>query len=166
VNVIVRGDEAVPPRGSTRLRAGDIVHVLVRVDAAGQVRQLTDRWRSGPVGPPPRPEKPRFGRGPVFTAWRWSDADGDPARPGAVRGRHIVAQLRIRRDEPGGLWMLDDGRYAVTGSYAAVGGRKDVSDWALRRMRTASADEQAWLQTVIAAVAADRHETRGASRSP
>nr|MDQ3934311.1 potassium/proton antiporter [Actinomycetota bacterium] len=28
VNVIVRGDEAIPPRGATRLRAGDRVHVL------------------------------------------------------------------------------------------------------------------------------------------
>ena len=30
VNVIVRGDQALPPRGSTRLEAGDRLHVLVR----------------------------------------------------------------------------------------------------------------------------------------
>src|SRR4051812_25129751 len=41
VNVIVRGSEAVPPRGATRLRAGDIVHVLVRTRAAGPLRGLT-----------------------------------------------------------------------------------------------------------------------------
>jgi cell volume regulation protein A len=160
VNVIVRGDEAVPPRGSTRLRAGDIVHVLVRTDAAGAVRGLTDRWRSGPIGPPPRPDKPRHGRRPVSSSWRWSENDGDPQHPGAIRGQPVVAQLRIRRDKPGGLWVLADGRYAVTGPLGAIGGRNDVSAWALRLMRRASADERAWLQTVIAALAADRHETR------
>ena len=160
VNVIVRGEEAVPPRGSTRLRAGDIVHVLVRTDAAGVVRGLTERWRSGPIGPPPRPEKPRHGRRPVFSTWRWSEEDGDPQHPGTIRGQPVVAQLRIRRDEAGGLWVLADGRYAVTGPVGAIGGRGDVSDWAARRMRTAAADERAWLQTVIAALAADRHETR------
>ena len=158
VNVIVRGDEAVPPRGSTGLRAGDVIHVLVRADTASHVRDLTERWRSGPIGPPKRPPKPRHGRGPVFTAWRWSESDGDPARPATVRGQHVVTQLRIRRDEPGGLWVLADGRYAVTGGMAAVGGRQEVINWALRRMRSASGDERAWLQTVMGALAADRHE--------
>jgi cell volume regulation protein A len=160
VNVIVRGEEAVPPRGSTRLRPGDIIHVLVRADAAREVRGLTDRWRSGPIGAPPRPEKPRFGRGPVFTSWRWTEADGDPADPDTIRGHPAVAQLRIRRDQPGGLWVLEDGRYAVTGPLGVVGGRKDVSDWAIRRMRNASGDERNWLQTIVGAIAADRHETR------
>src|SRR3954466_15625735 len=44
VNVIVRAEEAVPPRGSTVLRAGDRLHVLVRTESAGAVRHLTDRW--------------------------------------------------------------------------------------------------------------------------
>jgi cell volume regulation protein A len=35
VNVIVRDNEAIPPRGSTRLREGDQVHVLLRQEAAG-----------------------------------------------------------------------------------------------------------------------------------
>ena len=34
VNVIVRGDEAIPPRGSTRIEAGDRLHVLVRQEVA------------------------------------------------------------------------------------------------------------------------------------
>ena len=160
VNVIVRGEEAVPPRGSTRLRAGDRVHVLVRAGIAGQVRGLTDRWRHGPIGPPPRPMKPRFSRRPLFSSWRWSPADGDPADPDMIRGQPVVAQLRIRRDKPGGLWVLEDGRYAVTGPLGAVGGRNDVSQWALRRMRTASGDERNWLQTIVGAIAADRHEAR------
>jgi cell volume regulation protein A len=160
VNVIVRGAEAVPPRGSTRLRAHDIVHVLVRTRAAGDLRALTERWRTGPIGPPLRPPKPMHGRGPVFTAWRWTAGDGDAGKPVAVRGAPVIAQLRVRRDEPGGLWVLDDGRYAVSGPVGAVGGRGDLSEWALRRMRKVHSDERAWLQTVVGALAADRHETR------
>jgi cell volume regulation protein A len=150
----------VPPRGSTRLREGDIVHVLVRTRAADEVRRLTDRWRSGPIGPPVRPAKPMHGRGAVFSAWPWGDQDGDPAQPGAIRDTPIIAQLRMRRDEPGGLWVLADGRYAVSGPVGAVGGRRELNEWAVRRMRKVSVDERAWLQTVVGALAADRHETR------
>ena len=160
VNVIVRGDEAVPPRGSTRLRAGDRIHVLVRQTAAGDVRRLTDRWHTGPIGPPPRPSKPRHGRSAVFTSWRWTERDGDPANPGAIRGHATVAQLRMRRDQPGGLWVLEDGRYAISGPIGAVGAMEDLSDWARRRMPKASGDERNWLQTVLGALAADRHESR------
>ena len=160
VNVIVRGSEAVPPRGSTRLRAGDEIHVLVRDQAAGHVRGLTDRWRTGPVGPPPRPATPKVGRKPVFSAWRWAERDGNPAQVTSVRGQPVIAQLRIRRDEPGGLWVLADGRYAVTGKVAAAGSRGDLTDWATKRLRSAETDERAWLQTVIGALAADRAEMR------
>ncbi len=158
VNVIVRGDEAIPPRGTTRLRAGDIVHLLVRQESAADVHALTDRWRDGPIGPAPRPAPQRVGRQPVFSSWPWRDSDGDPARMSTIRGQPVIEQLRIRRDEPGGLWVLADGRYAVTGPQAAIGGRDAVTQWALRRMRRAGGDERAWLQTVIGAVAADRHE--------
>jgi cell volume regulation protein A len=160
VNVIVRGSEAVPPRGSTRLRDGDIVHVLVRQRVAAEVRGLTDRWRTGPIGPPPRPVPPKVGRKPVFSAWRWSPRDGNPSQVMSVRGQRVVAQLRIRRDEAGGLWVLEDGRYAVTGPVAAAGSAGDLSDWAAKRLRSAVPDERAWLQTVIGALAADRHEIR------
>jgi hypothetical protein len=67
----------------------------------------------------------------------------------------VVEQLRLRRDQRGGLWVLADGRYAITGPLAAIGSRRDLADWARRRMRSASPDEQAWLQTVIGALAAD-----------
>jgi hypothetical protein len=93
---------------------------------------------------------------PVFSAWAWkADDEGDPARPNEVRGQRVVEQLRIRRDEDGGLWALEDGRYAVTGPVSAIGGRNELSGWARRRMTRASPDERAWLQTVIGALAAD-----------
>ncbi len=158
VNVIVRGEQAVPPRGTTSLRAGDILHVLVRQESARNVHALTDRWREGPVGPAPRPAPRRVGHQPVFSSWPWRESDGDPARRSTIRGQPVIEQLRIRRDEPGGLWVLADGRYAVTGPYSAIGGRDAMTDWALRRMRHAGPDERAWLQTVIGALAADRHE--------
>jgi cell volume regulation protein A len=159
VNVIVRGEEAIPPRGSTRLRAGDHIHILARQTSAGAVRALSDRWHAGPVGPPPRPARRVNARHPIFSSWRWNeDRDGDPTNPGRVRGEECIAHIRIRRDEPGGLWALADGRYAVTGQMAAVGGRDDVSQWARRRMRRATSDERAWLMTVVGALAADMHE--------
>jgi cell volume regulation protein A len=77
-------------------------------------------------------------------------------RPREIADQRVVEQLRIRRDRPGGLFVLADGRYAVTGPLAAVGSRGDLGDWARRRMRAADDDERAWLQTVIGALAADR----------
>ncbi len=157
VNVIVRGSEAIPPRGSTRLRAADVLHVLVRVESAAGLRALTARWRTGPVGPPARAAHRPRGRAPIFSVWPWREADGDPARPREIRGREIALHLRIRRDEPGGLWLLDDGRYAVTGALGAIGGHAALTRWAVRRLDRAGPDERAWLQTVIGAIAADRH---------
>jgi potassium/hydrogen antiporter len=158
VNVIVREDQAIPPRGTTRLRAGDRLHVLIRQESARELYDLRDRWQSGPIGRPPRPRAAPLGREAVFSAGAWREQDGDPSRPERVGGRPVIEQLRIRRDEPGGLWVLEDGRYAVTGPLYAMGTRLAVSDWARRRMRSASPDERAWLQTVIGALAADLPE--------
>ena len=155
VNVIVRGDLAIPPRGSTRLHEGDRLYLLFSEEAARRVPELLERWRNGPIGNPPRPKRKTHGRTPVFSAWSWRDEEGDPARPKAVRGQRVVEQLRIRRDADGGLWALEDGRYAVTGPVSAIGGRRELSEWARRRMPRATGDERAWLQTVIGALASD-----------
>jgi potassium/hydrogen antiporter len=81
--------------------------------------------------------------------------DGDPVRPAAVAGQPVVSRLRLRRDVPGALVVLRDGRYAVTGPLVIVGGREDVVRYARRRMAKVDADERAWLQNVIGALAAD-----------
>jgi len=143
VNVIVRDEQAIPPRGSTRLLAGDQMHVSINEESVPAVRALIDRWHTGPIGPPPRPPRPLTGRRPIFTVWSWNEErDGSALRPREIAGAKVVEQLRIRRDEPGGLWVLGDGRYAITGPVAATGSRRDLADWARRRMRRGSDDEQ------------------------
>ena len=163
VNVIVRADRAIPPRGSTRLQAGDELHLLISEESAPEVRNLVKRWRSGPIGSPPRPPRPVMGRRSIFSVWTWDeDRDGDPVRPREIADQRVVEQIRIRRDRPGGLFVLADGRYAVSGPLGAVGSRSDLGDWARRRMHAADDDERAWLQTVIGALAADQVGPPGA----
>jgi potassium/hydrogen antiporter len=161
VSVIVRDERAIPPRGSTQLRAADELHLLIGEESAHLNRHLLSRWRTGPIGPPPRPPRLVTGRRPIFSVWSWNDdRDGDASHPRTVAGQPVIEQLRIRRDQPGGLWVLADGRYAHTGSLAAVGSRRDLTDWARRRMRSVPDDERAWLQNVIGALAADQATRR------
>ena len=47
VNVIIRGDEAIPPAGTVRVKAGDRLHLLVRHEVAGEVAALVTRWEQG-----------------------------------------------------------------------------------------------------------------------
>src|SRR3954453_11755549 len=117
VNVIVRGDEAIPPRGSTRLLAGDELHLLVRAESAGDVTKLMRRWRVGPIGPAPRARPLPRGAATVLSVrpYREGTIHGSLARPGSVGGDEVIARLRVRRDTPGALVALADGRYAVTG---------------------------------------------------
>jgi cell volume regulation protein A len=161
VSVVVRDERAIPPRGSTQLRAGDELHLLIGEESAHLVRDLLSRWQAGPIGPSPRPARPVAGRPPIFSVWSWDEQHhGDVSRPHTIAGQRVIEQLRIRRDQPGGLWVLTDGRYALTGPLAAVGSRRDLTDWARRRMRSVPADERAWLQNVIGALAADQADRR------
>jgi cell volume regulation protein A len=159
VNVIVRGDEAIPPRGSTILRAGDRLHVLLRSELSRDVHRIVERWRSGPIGPSPRRRASPQGRPPLFTVrpLEQTELGGDAARPASVSGAQVTAQLRIRRDVPGALVALEDGRYAVVGPLVAVGGRQSLTSWATRRLRRLDGGdpERAWLQNVVGALAAD-----------
>jgi cell volume regulation protein A len=159
VNVIVRGDEAIPPRGSTILRAGDRMHVLLRSELSRDVHRIVERWRQGPIGPSPRRRSRPQGRATLFTVGPLEQTalTGDAAHPREVAGAPVVAQLRIRRDVPGALVALEDGRYAVIGPLVAVGGRQSLASWSIRRLRRLPGDdpERAWLQNVVGALAAD-----------
>src|ERR1700759_1304162 len=146
LNIIIRGDQALPPRGSTRIEPGDHLHVLVRQEAAIDFRPLLERWRNGPLGRPPRPKPGSTGPAPgIFASRPWGDNDGDPSRPRSVGEFEVVDQLRTRRDQPGALVVLSDGRYAYTGPITAIGSAGQVQDAARRRLRLATTDaEQAW----------------------
>jgi len=154
VNVIVREGQAIPPRGSTRIEADDRLHVLIRREEMGTMRELVRRWREGPVGPLPRPTRIPDGHAPLFHVRSWGAADGDPAHPERIAGRAVIDRLRTRRDVPGALVLLDDGYLAVTGPLLALGREQLLSDWVRRRARTASSDaERAWWEEVLGALA-------------
>ncbi|HYV17296.1 MAG TPA: potassium/proton antiporter [Conexibacter sp.] len=154
VNVLVRDHQAIPPRGSTRIDVGDRLHVLIRRDEMGMLRELVQRWREGPIGPPPRPPRIPEGHAPVFHVRPWKAEDGDPARAEQVAGRAVVDRLRTRRDVPGALVLLDDGYLAVTGPALALGRAQLLSEWVRRRARSAKNDaERAWWEEVLGALA-------------
>ena len=152
VNVIVRQGEAIPPRGSTEIVAGDEIHVLVRREAHAEVEALSERWQGGPIGGPPAPAPSIRGAPRVFTSRPWTDADGDPGRPERVDGVPVTGRVRTRRDQPGVLVALADGRFAVTGEgVVAIGGRRLLARWCVNRARSSgqNPEARAWWQEVI-----------------
>jgi potassium/hydrogen antiporter len=48
VSVVIRGADAIPPAGDTRLQAGDRVYVLTRTASTEEARERLDAWRAGP----------------------------------------------------------------------------------------------------------------------
>jgi cell volume regulation protein A len=154
VSLIVRGEEALLPRGSTRLEEGDRLLVLVRREVADELPEILERWRKGPVQRPVRPQRVYTGSVPVYTARPWERDDGDPAHPREVAGKPVVEHLRTRRDVPGALVILADGRFAVTGPILMMGPPGQVQAQVRRRLIRASDDaEISWWQEVIGACA-------------
>jgi cell volume regulation protein A len=154
LSVIVRGEEAVLPRGSTRIEADDRLHVVVRSEVANRMPGVVDRWERGPVGPPPVERQPSVGS-PVFSSRPWDpERDGDAAYPEAIDGVEVREHLRTRREERGALVTLVDGRFALTGSNLAQGGAKQIQAYAKRRLARETDDTaRAWWQEVIGALA-------------
>ena len=154
LSVIVRGDEAILPRGSTRVEAGDRLHVVVRQEVADQIPRLLERWRTGPVAAPAAATTGVRSSSAVFTARPWSEEDGDPGFPRSVSGVPVLEHLRTRRGVPGALVLLEDGRYAVTGPLLALGGASQLQRYARRRLANEGDDAaRAWWQEVIGALA-------------
>jgi cell volume regulation protein A len=156
VNVIVRDGRAIPPRGSTEIRSGDELHVLVRHELREEVETLTKRWHDGPIGETAPQRLPLRGAPQVFTVHPARDLT-DPANPREVDGIGVVSRLRSRRDRPGALVSLVDGRHAVTGTdVVALGSRRALAQWCGRRAQRESADqvERAWWQEAAGALSA------------
>jgi cell volume regulation protein A len=119
---------------------------------AVEFREILGRWRSGPLGPAPRPKVLPGKR--VFSERPWRATDGDPTRPSEVNGIPVVEQLRTRRDRPGAVVVLADGRVAYTGSTVAIGAAPAVQDAARRRLTNARDDaDRAWWREVLGALA-------------
>jgi potassium/hydrogen antiporter len=154
LSVIVRGDEAVLPRGSTRVESGDRLHVVVRSEVAARMDDVVSRWSTGPVVGDERPRGHLTGSG-VFTSRRWDDErDGDPGYPREIDGVEVREHLRTRRETRGALVSLTDGRFAVTGPTVAVGGPRQIQAYARRQLAREKDDTaRAWWQEVIGALA-------------
>jgi len=159
LNLLIRGDQALLPRGSTRIEAGDRLHLIVRQEVAVELRALMERWQEGPVGGRPRPVRKNLTRQTPFVLRPWAGHPGDsgePSRPVTVNGVDVIDQIRTRRDgRPGAVVLLEDGRYAFTGNVVALGTPSQVQMAARRRLRLAKTDsERAWWREVIGALAA------------
>ena len=159
LNLVIRGEQALPPRGSTRIEPGDRLHIIARQEVAVELGALMERWRDGPIGATPRPIRRSGTRQTPFMIRRWGGHPGDagePAHPEAVQGVDVIDQLRTRRDgQDGAVVLLEDGRYAVSGQIVALGTAAQVQMAARRRLRLAKTDaERAWWREVIGALAA------------
>jgi len=149
VHLIVRNGRAVAPRGSTRIEPGDELHLLVQEPQREEVEQLTRRWREGPLGSPAPLLLPPRGSPQVFSVRPGRTLEGDPALPEQIDGIGVRARLRTRRDEPGALVALADGRFAVTTEAAlALGSRRALAEWCARRALRSGIDEaeRSWWQ--------------------
>ncbi|MGH2906102.1 MAG: potassium/proton antiporter [Solirubrobacterales bacterium] len=156
VSVIVRGEEALLPRGSTQIQAGDRLHILVRGYLVKRVEELFDLWREGPIGVEEREfARPVPGRPAIFSVKPWQPEMGDPGDPKTVSGIEVLRRVRTRHDEPGALVVLHDGRFAVTGDgVVAVGNPRQLRVYAVRRIeRAETLPARAWWQEVAGAVA-------------
>jgi potassium/hydrogen antiporter len=156
VNVIVRDGHAIPPRGSTQLKEGDELHVLVRGEIRDEVERQTERWVKGPIGRPAPPPLPRRAASQVFSV-RPLRPDEDANAPTTIDGIAVVAVLRTRNDTAGAMAALADGRYAVTGEeIVAIGGHRALAGWCEERAERESVgpEERAWWQEVTGALIA------------
>jgi len=155
VHLIVRDGRAIAPRGSTRIEAGDELHLVVQEPLRDEVERLTRLWREGPLGEPAPLLLPLRGAPQVFSVRPGHTLDGDPAAPEVVDGIAVRARLRTRRDEPGALVALADGRFAITGTHhVALGGRRALADWCARRARRdgIAETERSWWQEAAGAL--------------
>jgi cell volume regulation protein A len=154
VNVIVRGDEALLPRGSTTIEAGDRLHILVRQPVHKEVENLFERWREGPIGEEEEIVVPMTGRQAIFSVRPWRDHMGDPGRPVSIDGVAVVRTVRLRRGNAGALVVLEDGRFAVTGDgLIAAGGPRQLFRYCRERIRRADDPaSEAWWQEVAGVI--------------
>jgi cell volume regulation protein A len=88
----------------------------------------------------------------VFTVRPYEEA-ASATHPARIEDVDVVAHLRTRRDVPGALVLLADGRYAITGPLLAVGPPRLLQRHVRQQLHRARSDqERAWWQEVAGAL--------------
>jgi len=157
VNLIVRDGEALLPRGSTVIAAGDELHLLIRREARQQVGKLTALWKSGPIGEKPLSELGLRGSAQIFSVRPRSPEDGDTGRPTKLDEVDVARVLRTRSDRAASVVALMDGRFAVTDpDIVALGGRRALARWCVERADRpeTSPQDRSWWQEAVGVLTA------------
>jgi cell volume regulation protein A len=155
INLIVRDREALLPRGSTTVEAGDEVHILVRREKRNEIARMIETWREGPIVGAPRLPIEMRGSPAIFSVRPTRPEDGDTGSPTSVSGVEVAQTLRTRSDSAAAIVVLVDGRFAVTGpDLLAIGGRRNLTRWCAERAerKSISPQDRAWLQEAIGAI--------------
>ena len=155
VSLIVRDGEALLPRGSTVIEAGDELHLIVRREGRSEIGRLTRLWREGPMEDPVVPAIAMRSSPQIFSVRPTRPEDGDTGAPRTVFGVEVAMILRTRSDVPAAIAVLVDGRFAVTGpDQIAAGGRRNLSRWCSGRADRPNTSDQdrAWLQEAIGVI--------------
>ena len=155
LNVIVRGERAIPPRGSTIVEAGDQLHMIVRQEVAVEFQDVMRLWRTGPLEAHKRP-RPRVLSRPAVTTH--APVGGRRRQPGAAdvggrrRGRRPAAHppRRARRAGRARRRALRGDRPPARGR--ARPGSCRASRGGASRARPTPGD-RAWWQEVVGALA-------------
>ena len=155
LNVIVRGDRAIPPRGSTIVQAGDQLHLIVRQEVAVEFQHLlvavADRPARGAQAPAPaRAQPPGRDLHPPVGAGR--------RRPvPAVRGRRAsrsstsCAPAATSRERS---WRSPTAATRSPAGCSPIGPAGELQAVARRRLaRAESPGDRAWWQEIVGALA-------------
>ena len=154
VSIIVRNGQALLPRGSSRIEAGDRLHIFVRISARAEVEELFGRWSDGPIGDDDLELITPAGRPAIFTVRPWVETDEPQEALASVTGVAVARTLRVRRGAPDLIVQLVDGRFAVTGDgVLAVGGPRSVRRYCRERIgRTVEEESRSWWQEAAGVV--------------
>jgi cell volume regulation protein A len=162
VTVIVRGEDALPPQPWTQIRAGDVLHLLVRSEAATAMEQRLLEWDV-------TAEQPSVAVTPLQVATALPMGySGSSLDPEIIGGVPVIDALHHRRDAPGALLLLENGSYAVTGDSLISGHVNLIRQYARQRFTSAPArHEQVWWREVLVTLGAlDQREAGDPSIVP
>ena len=151
VNVIVREDQALLPRGSTEIEAGDRLHILVRQPVRELVESLFERWREGPIGEAggAGADASRAAR-PSSACAPGARSTATPAGPETIDGLAVTAHAaHPPRASRARSSSSRTGASRVTGDVVATGGARQLFRYCRDRIRRARQPEaRSWWQEV------------------